>query len=61
MAYQNATELVKRKHEVVRRTASIEKAKKLLGHELKTDIKPVLSRVYKWILDNKDNIERSIG
>ena len=47
--------------QVVKRRASIEKARKVLGYAPKTDIKTGLSKVYKWILDNKDNIERNIG
>jgi nucleoside-diphosphate-sugar epimerase len=47
--------------QVVKRRASIEKARRILGYAPKTDIKTGLSRVYKWILDNMDNIERSIG
>jgi len=46
--------------QVVKRRASIEKARKILGYAPKTDIKTGLSRVYKWILSNKDNIERCI-
>ena len=46
--------------QVVKRRASIEKARKILGYAPKTDIKTGLSRVYKWILSNKNNIERCI-
>jgi len=44
----------------VRRRASIEKAKKILGYEPKTDIKTGLERTYKWILENKDRIKHSV-
>ena len=44
----------------VRRRASIEKAKKILGYEPKTDIKTGLERTYKWILKNKDRIKHSV-
>ncbi|RLI19105.1 nucleotide sugar epimerase [Candidatus Bathyarchaeota archaeon] len=42
----------------VRRRASIEKAKKILGYEPKTDIKTGLERTYEWILENKERINR---
>jgi len=44
----------------VRRRASIEKAKKILGYQPKTDIKTGLERTYKWILENKDRIKHSV-
>ena len=45
---------------VVRRRASIEKARKLLGYEPKTDMKKGLKRVYDWFRENWENIEKSI-
>ena len=42
----------------VRRRASIEKARKILGYEPKTDIKTGLERTYEWILENRERIER---
>ena len=45
---------------VVRRKASIEKARKLLGYEPKTDMKKGLKRVYDWFRENWENIEKSI-
>ena len=42
---------------VVRRRASIEKARKLLGYDPKVDIKTGLKRTYEWILENKSRIE----
>ena len=47
--------------QVVKRRASIEKARKILDYGPKIDIKTGLSRVYKWILDNRDGIERSLS
>jgi len=41
----------------IRRRASIEKAKKILGYEPKTDMKTGLRKVYEWIKENKDKIE----
>jgi nucleoside-diphosphate-sugar epimerase len=42
---------------VIRRRASIEKAKKILGYEPKTDMKTGLRKVYEWIKENRDKIE----
>jgi len=44
----------------IRRRASIEKAKKILGYQPKTDIKTGLERTYEWILKNKDRIKHSV-
>ena len=44
---------------VVRRRASIEKARKILGYEPKTDIKAGLKKTYEWIAENKDRIRES--
>ena len=44
----------------IRRRASIEKAKKILGYEPKTDMKTGLRRVYEWIKENRDKIEESV-
>jgi nucleoside-diphosphate-sugar epimerase len=44
----------------IRRRASIEKARKILGYEPKTDMKIGLKRVYEWILENKDKIEACV-
>jgi len=44
---------------VVRRRASIEKARKILGYEPRTDIKAGLKKTYEWILENKDRIRES--
>jgi nucleoside-diphosphate-sugar epimerase len=41
----------------IRRRASIEKAKKILGYEPKINMKTGLRRVYEWIMKNRDKIE----
>jgi UDP-glucose 4-epimerase len=46
---------------VVRRRASVEKARKLLGYEPKTDIGAGLKKTFEWISENKSNIERSLS
>jgi len=45
---------------VVRRRASIGKARRILEYAPKTDIKVGLKRVYEWFKKNWDNIERSV-
>jgi len=44
----------------IRRRASIEKAKKILGYEPKTDMKTGLRKVYEWIKENMDKIEKVV-
>jgi len=44
----------------IRRRASIEKARRILGYEPKTDMKTGLRRVYEWIRKNKDMIEACV-
>jgi len=44
---------------IVRRRASIEKARKTLGYEPKTEIKEGLEKTLNWFLENKENIEAS--
>jgi nucleoside-diphosphate-sugar epimerase len=44
----------------IRRRASIEKARRILGYEPKTDMKTGLRRVYEWIRENKDRIEACV-
>jgi nucleoside-diphosphate-sugar epimerase len=39
--------------------SSIDKAKKLLNYEPKTDFREGVEAVYKWFVENKDNIEKS--
>jgi nucleoside-diphosphate-sugar epimerase len=41
----------------VRRRASIEKARKVLGYEPKTKMKEGVKRVYDWIVENREKIE----
>ena len=43
----------------VRRRASIEKARRILGYEPKTDMRAGLEKTYRRILENKDKIERA--
>ncbi|TET73674.1 MAG: NAD-dependent epimerase/dehydratase family protein [Candidatus Aminicenantes bacterium] len=45
---------------ITRRRASIEKAKKILGYNPKTEIKEGIKRTLDWILENKDKIEASV-
>jgi len=44
----------------IRRRASIEKARRILGYEPKTDMKTGLRRVYEWIKENMDKIEENV-
>jgi nucleoside-diphosphate-sugar epimerase len=44
-----------------RRLASIEKARKLVGYNPKTDYRAGLESVYQWLVDNKDVIVNSLG
>jgi nucleoside-diphosphate-sugar epimerase len=44
----------------IRRRASIEKAKRILGYEPKTDMKTGLRKVYEWIKENRDKIEACV-
>jgi len=43
---------------VIRRRASIEKARKILGYEPRTDIRRGLKKTYEWILEKKDKIAK---
>jgi len=45
---------------VVKRRASVEKARKLLGYEPKTDMKTGLKKTYEWILESKEKIEECV-
>ena len=45
--------------QVVKRRASIEKARKILGYEPGTDIRAGLKATYEWILENRDLIGQS--
>ena len=42
---------------IVRRRASIEKARKVLGYDPKTAMKEGVKRAYEWIVANRDKIE----
>jgi len=44
----------------IRRRASIEKARKLLGYKPKTDMKTGLRKVYDWFRENWENISESV-
>ena len=44
----------------IRRRASIEKARRILGYEPKTDMKTGLRKVYEWIKENRDKIEACV-
>jgi len=45
--------------QVVKRRASLEKARKILGYEPRTDMKRGLKKTYEWIVENRDNIQKS--
>lgn len=55
------TELVARRDwdKILRRRASIEKAKKVLGYEPKMKIEDGIKKVYEWFVENRDRIEAS--
>lgn len=42
---------------VVKRRASIEKARRILEYEPKTEIKTGLRKTYEWLKENRENIE----
>jgi nucleoside-diphosphate-sugar epimerase len=44
----------------IRRRASIEKARRILGYEPKTDMKTGLRKVYEWIKENRDKVEACV-
>lgn len=45
----------------IRRRASIEKARKILGYESKTEIKAGLKKTCEWVIENRDRIETSVS
>ena len=45
---------------VIKRRASIEKARKILGYQPETEMKAGLKKTYEWIVENKDKIEASV-
>lgn len=55
----NGVEFVARRDwdQIVRRKASIEKARKVLGYEPKTKMKDGIKRTYDWIIENRAKIE----
>jgi nucleoside-diphosphate-sugar epimerase len=60
----NASEIVLRPRrdwdKVVKRRASIEKARRVLGYKPITDMRTGLKRTYDWILENKGKIEQVV-
>jgi len=46
--------------EVVKRRASIEKARKILEYKPKTGIRSVLKKTYNWIFENREKIEACV-
>ena len=57
----NDVEFVARRDwdKIIKRRASIAKAKKVLGYEPKTEMKDGIKRVYDWIMENRGKIEES--
>jgi len=45
---------------VVKRRASIEKARKILGYEPQTRMEDGLKKTYEWIVEKRDRIEASV-
>ena len=45
---------------ITRRKASIEKARRVLGYEPGMKMKDGIKRVYDWIMENRDKIEKSL-
>jgi nucleoside-diphosphate-sugar epimerase len=45
---------------VVKRRASIDKARRVLGYQPKMEMKAGLKRVHKWILDNQAQIDQTV-
>ena len=58
----NGVKFVERRSwdKIVRRRASIEKARKILGYEPKTDMKAGLKRTYEWFKENWEQIKTSV-
>lgn len=44
---------------IIRRRASIEKARKIIGYEPKTQIKEGLKKTLDWFMQNREKIEKS--
>jgi UDP-glucose 4-epimerase len=45
--------------QITRRRASIDKAKRVMGYQPKTDMKTGIKKTYDWIVENKDRIATS--
>lgn len=62
LAGGNGVNFVKRRSwdKITRRIASIEKARKILGYNPKTEIKEGIKRTLDWILENRDKIEANV-
>jgi len=46
---------------VIRRRASIEKARKMLNYEPRTDIRTGLKKTYEWIVKNREKLEACVN
>lgn len=59
MGNRSGVEFVARRDwdKIVRRKASIEKARRVLGYEPRTKIKDGIKRAYNWIIENRERIE----
>lgn len=59
---KNGLKFVERRKwdKIIRRRASIEKARKILGYDPKIDMKTGIHRTIDWFLENKEKIEASI-
>lgn len=44
---------------IIRRCASVDKARTLLGYEPRTDVPQALQEIFRWFKENKENIEKS--
>jgi len=58
---RNGVEFVARRDwdKIIRRRASIEKARMVLGYEPRMEMKEGIKRTYDWIMENRDKIEAS--
>ncbi len=59
---RNGVEFVARRDwdKIIRRRASIEKARRVLGYEPGTEMKEGIKRTYDWIMENRAQIEGSV-
>ena len=57
----NGVEFVERRNwdKITRRRASIEKARKIIGYNPKTEMKTGIEKTFDWIVENKEKIEAS--